>query len=350
MINFLWPWALLALPLPIIVYYLVTPASRDEAALFVPFFSLISHYSEDSSGNLRSTFLRRLLLIFIWLFLVLAGTRPEYIGDPIELPTSGRDLLLAVDVSGSMGYEDMEVRGNNTTRLTTVKYVLGDFIARRKGDRLGLILFGSNAYLQTPLTFDRVTIRALLEESSVGIAGQKTAIGDAIGLAVKRLKDRPAEDRVLILLTDGVNTAGEIEPIQAAKLAASEGIRIYTIGFGADEMTVPGFFSARKINPSADLDSETLSSIARTTGGIFQRAKSSDELREIYKAIEALEPIEQDPEIYRPTKALYYWPLSLAIIVSLVYTTAHPALISRTIPHLKYLATRRRDTATGPKR
>lgn len=349
MIEFLWPWALVALPLPIIVYTLVTPASRDETALFVPFFSLISHYSADSSENRRNVSLRRLLIILIWLLLVLAGTRPQYIGDPIELPISGRDLLLAVDISGSMGYEDMEVRGNKTTRLSTVKYVLGDFIARRKGDRLGLILFGSNAYLQTPLTFDSVTLGALLEESSVGIAGQKTAIGDAIGLAVKRLKDRPAEDRVLILLTDGVNTAGEVEPIQAAELAASEGVRIHTIGFGADEMTVPGFFSTRKINPSADLDSETLSSIAQTTGGIFQRAKSSDELREIYKAIEALEPIEQDPEIYRPRKSLYYWPLSVALVLSLIFAAANPTLISRATYYFRHFATQRSVSAASSK-
>lgn len=345
MIEFLWPWLLLLLPLPVLIYFIVTPASRDDVALFVPFFSFISGYSEDSSTNPRFRFLRRLLLIFIWLCLVLAGTRPQYIGEPIELPISGRDLLLAVDVSGSMGYEDMELRGNRATRLAIVKHVVGDFVARRKGDRLGLILFGSNAYLQTPLTFDRVTVRTLLEESPVGIAGQKTAVGDAIGLAVKRLKDRPAENRVLILLTDGVNTAGEVDPIQAAKLAASEGIRIHTIGFGAEEMIVPGFFSNRKINPSAELDSETLSKIAQTTGGIFQRAMSSDELKKIYRAIETLEPIKQDPDMYRPVKSLYFWPLSLAILISLIYAIAY----SRPVTSLSDLKIRRRQNVTDSK-
>ena len=326
MMEFLWPWAIAFLPLPILVYFLVPQAQRTDAALQVPFYVVAAGYEGDRGFTQRNTLLRRLLLVLMWSALVLAATRPQYIGEPIELPASGRDLLLAVDISGSMGFEDMQLNGNIATRLQVVKNVVGEFVERRVGDRLGLILFGSQAYQQTPLTFDRVTVRTLLQETPLGIAGQKTAIGDAIGLAVKRLQDRPAENRVLILLTDGVNTVGEVEPIQAAKLAAQEGIRIYTIGFGADELLQRSLFGNRVTNPSADLDTEGLTEIANLTGGIFQRARSSDELKQIYAALDELEPIEQDKEVYRPTKSLFFYPLMAVLLLSLIYAALHPML------------------------
>lgn len=326
MIEFLWPMAALFLPLPILVYFLAPRASRQEPALQVPFFSAASSYESASTGGRARSILRRLILILIWCALVLSATRPQWIGEPISLPTSGRDLLLAVDISGSMGTEDMELAGAMTTRLAVVKDVVGDFVERRKGDRLGLILFGTRAYLQTPLTFDRNTVRTLLAETPLGIAGGKTAIGDAIGLAVKRLQERPAENRVLILLTDGVNNVGEVDPVQAAKLAAQEGIRIYTIGFGAEEMVVPGFLFQRKVNPSAELDIETLTQIAELTGGIFQRARSTQELSQIYQALDGLEPIEQDQETYRPIRSLYWYPLAFSLVLSMLFTLLHPQL------------------------
>lgn len=325
MIEFLWPWAVAFLPLPLLVYLLVPKAERHEPALQVPFFAAVTDYDATSGDAQRRALLRKSLLVLMWLALVLAATRPQWIGEPIELPTSGRDLLLAVDISGSMGTEDMTLEGRQTTRLAVVKDVVGEFVEGRKGDRLGLILFGTRAYLQTPLTFDRHTVRALLEETPLGIAGGKTAIGDAIGLAVKRLQQRPAENRVLILLTDGVNNVGEVDPTQAAKLAAQEGIRIYTIGFGAEEMTVPGFLFNRTVNPSAELDVETLTAIASLTGGIYQRARSSDELEDIYRALDELEPIEQDQETYRPVRSLFWWPLAFALVLSLVFSALHPA-------------------------
>ena len=326
MIEFIWPYAALFLPLPILVYLLLPKAARQEPALQVPFFGTASSYDSSTGQSKARSILRRLLLILMWLALVLSATQPQWIGEPISLPTSGRDLLMAVDISGSMGTEDMRVAGSMTTRLAVVKDVVGDFVERRKGDRLGLILFGTRAYLQTPLTFDRNTVRTLLTETPLGIAGGKTAIGDAIGLSVKRLQERPAENRVLILLTDGVNNVGEVDPVQAAKLAAQEGIRIYTIGFGAEEMVVPGLIFQRKVNPSAELDVKTLTEIARLTGGIFQRARSSQELAEIYEALDELEPIEQDQETYRPVRSLYWYPLAFVLIMSLLYTLLHPVL------------------------
>lgn len=328
MIEFVWPWAFALAPLPLLTYFLLPPASRQGAALHVPFYGLAAGYESETGTAGSRSWIRRTLLVLGWLALILAAARPQWIGEPIELPATGRDLMMAVDISGSMGTEDMELDNEQSTRLAAVKHVVGDFVERRKGDRLGLILFGTRAYMQTPLTFDRQTVRTLLEETPLGIAGGKTAIGDAIGLAVKRLKSRPSDSRVLILLTDGVSNVGEVSPLQAAKLAAAEGIKIYTIGFGADELLVPGLLFQRRINPSADLDADTLKEIARLTGGVYHRARSTSELAAIYRELDELEPIEQDLETWRPVKALFYWPLAFAFIASLGLAMFHPLVTS----------------------
>jgi Ca-activated chloride channel family protein len=224
--------------------------------------------------------------------------------------------MLAVDLSFSMQEQDFELQGQWVDRLTATQAVAQDFIMRRQGDRIGLILFGENAYLQTPLTFDRETVRTLLMESQIGLAGRATAIGDAIGLAIKRLRNQDDSNRVLVLLTDGANTAGEIEPIRAAELAARDGLTIYTIGIGADEMLVRSLFGTRRVNPSAELDEETLRAIAETTGGRYFRARDTRELDDIYRLLDRLEPIEQDPESFRPVTALFQWPLGAALILA----------------------------------
>ena len=205
------PW--LFLPLPFIVaraWPRATP--RQEPALKLPFDGALAAtgFTTRTSPNR----LRLVLATLAWVLLVIAAARPQHVGEPLQLPVSGRDLMLAVDISGSMEAEDMTVSGQVVSRLTAVKAVAGDFIERRKSDRLGLILFGDQAYLQTPLTFDRKTVRTQLDEAAIGLAGKRTAIGDAIGLAVKRLRDQPQENRVLVLLTDGDNTAGEVTPPQ----------------------------------------------------------------------------------------------------------------------------------------
>ena len=328
MIEFLWPLALLALPLPLLVYWLLPVARQEDAALQAPFFRIAAQYDVQTGQPSHTSMLRRLLMVLIWLALIISAARPQYIGEPVQLPTNGRDLMLAVDISGSMGTEDMEVGNTLVSRLLVVKAVVGDFVERRVGDRLGLILFGSKAYLQTPLTFDRKTVRTLLMETPLGIAGGKTAIGDAIGLAVKRLQSRPADSRVLILLTDGQNNIGEVTPLQAAKIAAQEGVKIYTIGFGAEEMQIPGLLFNRTVNPSSELDSQTLIEIAELTGGIYQRARSAAELQAIYTVLDELEPIEQDQETFRPVMSLFYWPLALALLASVLLIVTHPVMLS----------------------
>jgi Ca-activated chloride channel family protein len=217
-----------------------------------------------------------------------------------------------------MQADDMVMGGRRVTRLQVVKSVGGEFISRREGDRLGLILFGDQAYLQTPLTFDRTTVRTLLLESEIGLAGKATAIGDAIGLAVKHLRDKPQENRVLILLTDGANTAGEIEPLRAADIAAEHGLRIYTIGIGADGFIVQDLFGARRVNPSAELDEDTLTAIAEKTGGRYFRARDTTELMKIYTLLDALEPVSVEQETYRPIRELYHWPLAAALLITVI--------------------------------
>ena len=335
MIQFEWLWSLALLPLPLIIRKLLPPADNiQDAALRVPF--LEDFQTEiNTHGTQKKNNWALILGTVAWLCLIIAATRPQWLGDRVEIPVSGRDLMMAVDLSGSMQVEDFNINGRAVDRLTATKYVAQEFIKKREGDRLGLILFGRNAYLQTPLTFDINTVNILLQESAIGLAGQETAIGDAIGLAIKRLQDKskkPSElpdlsghkrfpvqnSRVLILLTDGANTAGEVTPLKAAELAAEQGLKIYTIGIGADEMISYSIFGAQRINPSAELDEKTLTSIAEKTGGKYFRARNTDQLNEIYQLLDQLEPVEQESQSFRPVTALYYWPLSLAVLISTV--------------------------------
>ena len=319
MLQFEWPWILLVLPLPLLIYRFAKPSTQqDAAALHIPFYRDLSSMVEQQSTQATAPSLKKLLLPgLIWLLLVLAASKPVWLGDPIDIKNTGRDLMLAVDLSGSMEINDMLINHQQVDRLTAIKRVMDDFIERRRGDRLGLILFGSQAYLQTPLTFDRKTVTTLLNEAGIGMAGNKTAIGDALGLAVKHLRKRPAESRVLILLTDGANTAGEISPLQAARIAKKENIKIYTIGLGAEEMVEASFFGTRRFNPSADLDEKTLQEIADLTGGKYFRATNTKALTSIYTLLDKLEPTAQEAETYRPSKNLFYWLLALALVLSL---------------------------------
>jgi Ca-activated chloride channel family protein len=318
MIELGWPWLLLLLPAPFLLRRLVPAAPLARAgALRVPFYDGIAGIGGTASA---ATARRRWVLgtmSAIWVALVIAAARPAWVGEPLPLPAEGRDLMLVTDLSGSMARDDFTLGGAPADRLTVVKQVADEFIGRRDGDRVGLVLFGTRPYLQAPLTFDRATVRTLLDEAEVGMAGDETAIGDALGMAVKRLKDRPAQSRVAVLLTDGASNAGTLDPREAARLAAEEGIRVYTIGVGADAVAVPGLFGDRVVNPSADLDEETLQAIADQTGGAYFRAKNVEGLANVYRQIDALEPMSAEPLYLRPTKELFPWPLGMALAMSL---------------------------------
>jgi len=310
-----WPWLLLLLPLPWLVRMALKAVPQlPMQALRVPWFALVGG---SDAGHLKRSALAAVAAA-VWLLLVFAAARPQWVGEIESIPVTGRDLLLAVDISGSMDTQDMILNQQAVNRLTMVKKVAGEFIQRRRGDRVGLVLFGSRAYLQTPLTFDTRTTAILLDEAEIGLAGRETAIGDAIGLAVKRLREDAASKRVLILLTDGANTSGEVQPMQATEFAAREGLTIYTVGVGADEMMVQDFFGSRLVNPSADLDEDTLRAIAERTGGAYFRARDAKALEEIYAQLDKLEPVESDQESVRPVNDLFYWPLSVAFLIALI--------------------------------
>ncbi len=318
MIHFVWPWLWLALPLPWLIRRFLPATNRvEQAALKVPFlddFNVAESQQVTQSNKPWALW----LAIAAWCLLVLASTRPQWLGKPIEQGVSGRDLMLAVDLSGSMEVKDFVVNNQAVDRLTATKAVANQFIERRIGDRLGLILFGTRAYLQVPLTFDRKTVQALLNESALRLAGDSTAIGDAIGLAVKRLQAQQTDTRVLILLTDGANTAGKVAPIKAAEIAAQNNLKIYTIGIGADEMIVRSFLGSQRVNPSRDLDEKTLTAIAEKTGGRYFRARNTEELLQIYQLLDELEPVEKDKQFFRPRSELFFWPLALALFLTAI--------------------------------
>jgi len=321
MIELVWPWALLLLPLPVLSYWLLPAASSQQAALRVPFFSHLLKITGESASQRAANWAKKLLITLAWIFLVFAIARPQWMGEPVTLPTQGHDIMVSVDISGSMKTKDLQLYGKYMSRLQVLKELLGQFIERRTGDRLGLILFGDHAYLQAPLTADLKTLRALLNEAQIGFAGANTAIGEAIGLAVKRLRTRPVDSRMLVLITDGANTAGEITPEKAAQIAAKEQVRIYTIGIGADRMERQGLLGSifgGSVNPSADLDEKLLKQIAQLTGGQYFRGKSADDLIGIYDQIDKMEPIEQDQETVRPVMSLYHWPLTITLGITLL--------------------------------
>ena len=318
MFEFAWPWIFVLAPLPWLLRALLPPADSGEAVLQVSFLDELQDLSgQHARGGSLPAWRQQLPFMLVWLCLLLAAARPQWLGERLPIPASGRDLLVAVDVSGSMDYPDMQWQGQSISRLGLVQRLFGEFIEQRRGDRVGLILFGSQAYLQAPLTFDRRTVRTWLEEARVGIAGPNTAIGDAIGLAVKRLRDQPAQSRVLVLITDGANTGGTLAPLTAAQLAADNDVTLYTIGIGA----LPG--QARGLGvfalaPGLDLDEPGLQTMAELTGGQYFRAHSSAALQDIGQTLDRLQPVAQQSLPARLTRELYAWPLAVALLFSLL--------------------------------
>jgi Ca-activated chloride channel family protein len=325
-LHLAWPWMLAALPLPLLALLLPAAAEAPAAALRFPFFNALRASLETTRGE-RSR-LRLGIALLAWLLLVAAAARPQWVGETAQLPVTGRSIMLAVDLSGSMQTPDMRSGDRTLSRLAAVKIVAGDFVERRAGDRLGLILFGDQAYVQAPLTLDRNTVHTLLDEAQIGLAGQRTAIGDAIGLAIKRLRDEPAENRVLVLLTDGASNAGSVDPLKAADLAARDGVRIYTIGVGGDEIQLPGPFGMPRLI-GGDLDEDSLKAIAHKTGGRYFRADDLPRLAQIYALLDKIEPLSKDQQSWRPVEELYGWPLGAALLLSVLIALSAGGLLPR---------------------
>jgi Ca-activated chloride channel family protein len=318
MIQLAWPWMALLLPLPWLHYRLRGVVAPASVAIFLPFAAALG-----ATGGRRASsgILRHLLFAVLWCLLVLAAMRPQWLGDPLPTPTTGRRIILAVDVSGSMSTPDM---ANRSSRLQVVQQVAGKFIDGRQGDQVGLILFGTQPYVQAPLTQDLVTVHRFLNDAVVGVAGPETAIGDAIGMALKRLRAEAhaadasatgaaasSQRTVLILLTDGQSNAGVIQPLQAARFAAEAGLRIYTIGVGAAAGS--GFYGAHGNN---DLDEATLKQIASITGGQYFRATDASALQSVYRQIEKLEPVAGRQQWLRPVDEWFLYPLAAALLLS----------------------------------
>lgn len=316
MFEFAWPWVFALAPLPWLLRLVLPAADSGEAALKVSFLDELESLAGRRARARLPAWRQQVRFALLWFLLLLAAARPQWVGAPLPLPASGRDLLLAVDVSGSMDYRDMRWQEDEISRLELIKKLFGDFIEDRRGDRVGLILFGSQAYLQAPLTFDRHTVRVWLDEAQIGIAGKNTAIGDAIGLAVKRLRQRPAESRVLVLITDGANTGGQIAPQIAAQLAAEQQVKIYTIGIGADPQQggVPGLFG---FNPGLDLDERPCAVSPRALAANTSARDPAPSWKAFPRPSTAS---NRSPSRLpgRAALALYSWPLAAALGLSVL--------------------------------
>lgn len=310
MVQFAWPWMFLFLPLPFLFYRLLPEVIGTQRVLRVPFHDELEAFST-SSRTWRHP-LQRALSVILWILLVIAAARPQSLGEPIETMVSGRDLMLAVDISASMGTRDFFLGAEPVTRLDAVKKFAGDFLQRRAGDRVGLILFGRQPYLQAPPTFDRKTVGTFLDQADVGLAGNETSIGDAIGLALKYADDRHADRKVLILLSDGANTAGRLPPRQAARMASARQLRIYTLGLGLGRNVIPSFFGSTVSENISTVDEELLQDIAENTGGRYFRISESEELEQVYRLLDRLEPKPAAEPPYRKAEELFFWPLGLA--------------------------------------
>lgn len=312
MLELAYPWMFVLLVLPVAIHYLI-PAHREQrSALQVPFFDRLAIASGQQPRKgaviVKRDLLQKLLISFSWLMLVTALARPQWLGEPIVQHKSARDLMVAVDLSGSMETKDFEdKRGVLQTRLQGVKNILADFAKSRDGDRLGLILFGTAPYLQVPFTDDLSVFLELLAESEIGMAGSRTNFGDAIGLSIKLFQRSNIDDRVLIVLTDGNDTGSKVPPLEAAKIARNHGIKIHTIAIG----------SALSDDQTA-LDLETLRAVAQINGGEHFQAANEIDLAKAHEHIAQLEPQKYETLHYSPKTPLFHYPLGLAVLVYLI--------------------------------
>ena len=315
MFSFLWPFIAFILPLPWILRHILKPVPKQETpafAIYVPFFKrLESQNTKDSIVLPQKT---KIWAVLGWFLLVLSCMRPTWLGDPVALKQSAHNIILAMDVSGSMSERDFTMNLIPQTRLDMLKKISDDFILGRKGDNLGLVIFGSEAYTHAPLSPDIKTLRELVSEIGLGIAGDQTALGEALALAVRTASSVPADSQIVILLSDGYSNAGQLSPEEAIKLAKNQNIKVYTVGIGSDAKTVRSFMGNFQINPSLDLDEATLKKISDETGGKYFRAKSVDDMKNIYTTIDQLNPIMKDTDFIRPQKGLFYIPLALALL------------------------------------
>lgn len=319
------PWALIALPLPLIIWACLPRATAtSQSALNIPFLERLSSIQTAKTPHPTLSFI---WLLLIWSLLVLALSGPRWVGEPRPLSREGHNIMLILDLSGSMDIRDHLLNGRPSTRLALVKHAAERFIKNRPGDQLGLVLFGTRAYLQTPLTHDHASILMRLNDATVGLAGKTTSIGDALGLAVKHMQHVPAKGRVIILLTDGANNSGTLPPLKAAKIAHTDGIKVYTIGLGSSNTAIQRYGSIPVM--ADDLDENTLKTIASMTDGRYFRATDKRSLDNIYQLINQLETVSQSDATVRPEIDYYLWPLTLALLGLMLWLINITAVFQR---------------------
>lgn len=306
--SWAWPWCFLALPLPWLLSHLPAPSDAG-VALRVPRLP-----AGQTAASMTRHRLSPWIAALAWLLLVCAAARPQAAADVRSQPVSGRDLMLAFDVSASMATADLRLDGKPTERLQAARAFADAFLRRRQGDRVGLIVFGSQAYLHTPLTFDLDAVRAALVTMETGFAGNETALGDAIGLAIKHLKPLADNTRELVVLTDGANNAGTLAPQRAAWLAQREGVRIHAIGIGAAPVGNTGNTDGG--TPATGLDEATLQQIAMQSGGSYLRATDSAAIDNFFRRLDQIKPSAQGAAAIRLQRELYPWPLGLALALT----------------------------------
>lgn len=318
MFQFYWPWFALLLPLPFIVRRFIPAAVQESNSIpeirFPSLDRLKKAFPLKSGPNKSSNRLFFILLSLTWLGLILALMQPEKVDQFVQEKNKGHDLMLAVDISGSMQALDFSTTSKTISRLDATKEVVGKFVQGRQGDRVGLVTFGESAYLHVPLTLDTISVSRMLNDTVSGMAGNATAIGDAIGLSVRTLRERPEGSRVLVLLTDGQDNSSSIPPLEAAKLAKQYGIKIYTIGVGKNgpvpfPMQFGGYGMAE-----VPMDEDLLKEIAALTGGQYFRATDQKALKSIYSEINALEKTESNQTLFLIREPLYRYPLSISML------------------------------------
>lgn len=322
--HFANPQAAWLLLLPLVVYFMFPAIKKTYGdALKVPFLADIKQIQSVSGKGISFkpavfSAIKIFLLALVWGLMVLALCRPQWVGKPIPVKNEGREILLVVDISNSMSEEDFQYKNKMYSRLTAVKNVIDNFIDKRTSDRIGLVLFGTQAYLQAPLTYDKQSVKEILWNADAGMAGNSTSIGDAVGVALKNLAESEGkpENKVIILLTDGENNDGSLSLPQAIALAKEEGVKIYTIGAGSDsENFFGGLFS---IPVNTGLDEESLQALAEETKGNYFRAKDVNSLFQIYNEIDKLEPMTSEGRYVQEVKELYPYAAAMALVLFMI--------------------------------
>jgi Ca-activated chloride channel family protein len=313
--KFDFPWMFLLLPLPAFVWWLAPGWRTTTSAIRMPFFHEMAQAAGEQPAaggvRLRRNVVQRVMMPLLWILVVTAAAKPVFVEPPVTRDEPARDLMLAIDLSQSMSTRDFvnPRTGERTDRLTAVKQVVRDFVARRKGDRIGVVVFGEAAYPQAPLTLDHDSVILLLNQMQIGMAGPRTAIGDAIGLTVKLMDNSPAQEKVLILLTDGNDTASAIPPDRAADIAKNNKLVIHTVGIGDPSATG---------EDKVDLDA--LQRISDITGGrSFHALGNPQELADVYTTLDKMTPERVKREIYRPQRDFFWIPLAGALSILTLY-------------------------------